>query len=211
MSIGEPRFINYVPGTSKDERYHRVALAVVTILLRRRPQEVTVSAVARRAKVSRPWIYKYFGRETDSLLGFTVKYFGEAFNELDEEPFAHDSIDQWRQYLVERTNKALDDVESAPWLMLLYFRYRHDAGPIGVAMREIEQLHLDRFLASVPAELRRRRGNRRLERFARAFSATRNGVYFRWVDSGERSAWNRAELIDEIMRPVDAFVAWGST
>ena len=209
MSIGEPRFINYVQGSSKDERYHRVALAVVAILLHRRPQEVTVSAVARSAKVSRPWIYKYFGQETDSLIAFTVKYFGEAFNELDEAPIAHDTIEDWRQYLVERTNKALDDVESAPWLMLLYFRYRHDGGAIGLAMREIEQLHLDRFVASVPPELKRRRGVRRLTRFAHAFSATRNGVYFRWVDPDERGAWNREELIEELMRPVDAFVAWG--
>jgi AcrR family transcriptional regulator len=206
MPIGEPRFISYVPETGKEQRYHDVARAVVEILLHRRPEDVSVSAVARRAGVSRSWIYKYFGKDVNALLAYTVQQFGTAFVELDELAVHFDVLKDWRAWVRERTQKALDDVEAAPWVMVLYFRHRHNQGPIGQGIREVERRHADKILASIPPHIVRSRGKQKTRRFVEQFAAMRNGVYFLWVDPAKRMEWDRDELTDDIMKTLDAFV-----
>ena len=68
MALTPPRFVVYEADSPKAERFGRVARAVVELLLHGEPSSVTVSAVARRAGVSRPWIYKYVGKERGELL-----------------------------------------------------------------------------------------------------------------------------------------------
>ena len=98
----DPRGVLPSAESSKEGRYQKVASAVVTILLARGPRAVTVSAVARRAGVSRPWIYKYFGSNVDEMLAFTASSYGGAFIETQlHEPAA--SASAWRQSLVEGT------------------------------------------------------------------------------------------------------------
>lgn len=206
MPIGEPRFIRYVPETGKEQRYHRVARAVVEILLHRRPEDISVSAVARRAGVSRSWIYKYFGKDINALLAYTVQEFGTAFVELDESEPQFDVVQDWRAWVRERTQKALDDVEAAPWVMVLYFRHRHNQGQIGQGIREVERLHTDKFMASIPRNIIRSRGMQNTRRFVELFAAMRNGVYFLWSDPAKRREWDRDELTDDIMKTLDAFV-----
>ena len=64
---------------TKDARFARVAEAVVALLLRGGPDELRFVTLAREARVSRPWLYKYFGPDRDALLDFTVRTYGAAF------------------------------------------------------------------------------------------------------------------------------------
>ena len=206
MPDAAPRFLHYVPDSTKGERYHRVALAVAAILLQRRPDDVTVAAVARRAKVSRPWIYKYFGRDTRDLIAFAVQHFGTAFNALDGPPEGEQTLDAWCTMIAERTHKALDDAAAAPWVLQLYLRYRHAPGPLGEAMRGEEERHLERFLQSVPRVMRARHGKGAVRAFSVGFQASRIGVYFRYSDPATRKLLDRDAAAAEVLRPLQHFV-----
>jgi len=207
MSHTAPRFLHYVPDSTKGERYHRVALAVAAILLQRRPDDVTVAAIARRAKVSRPWIYKYFGRDTRDLVAFAVQHFGTAFNELDAPPEGELTVEAWCTMIRQRTHKALDDAVAAPWVLQLYLRYRHAPGPLGEAMRREEERHLERFLDSVPKVLVARHGGRAVRAFSIAFQASRIGIYFRYSDPATQTQLDRDTAAAEVLRPLEHFVS----
>jgi AcrR family transcriptional regulator len=205
-NLGEPRFIQYVPETQKEERFRRVARAVIEIMLQRRISDITVSAVARKAGVSRPWIYKYFGKEISSLVDFTVREFGSAFMELDEQVVRFEGVDAWRTHVMERTRKSLDDVETAPWVISLYFRYRHDVGQVGEAMRDLEARHNDKFRQSIPPTLVGRRGRPATDRFVEVFGALRSGAYYRWADPKVRKRVGKQAMLDDLLVLVDHFL-----
>lgn len=207
MSIGAPSFVRYTADGSKAERFERIARAVVEILMVRQPDAVTISAVARRAGVSRPWIYKYFGSEVEALTTFTVEYFGTAFLELDRELVEAATVDEWMQRLVARTDKALTDAERAPWLLRLYMRHRHDPGALGRSMRDLEDRHAERFVSEMPAALKQRKEAKAARQFTEIFSATRNGFYFRWSDPAMREEYDRDALIRQLLALAEQFVA----
>ena len=167
---------------SKEERYQRVARAVIAVLLRGGPSSLRYADVARRAGVSRPWIYKHFGRDPDALIAYAVRLFGEAFTEIDR-PNHDEAVEAWRANVMEATRRGLRDTEAAPWAIELFFRFRHARDVLGEGLRDVERRHVEKFVADMPTKLRRRPDARR---FAEVFAAARLGVYHSWIASDRR-------------------------
>ena len=186
------------PMTPKEARYHRVGQAVISVLLAEGPDGLRYAAVARRAKVSRPWIYAQFGKDPAALQTFVVRLFGDLFAELHRSNAAPD-VAVWRANLVAATRRGVEDTAEAPWIMSLWFRYRHHPGPFGVALRDLEARHLDKFIADMPERLRKRSDARA---FALTFAAARQGVYHLCIDPGVR----RAIPDEALCRPLDAMI-----
>lgn len=69
--------------TGKEERFRRVCEAVLATLLRGGPDALAVSTLARKAGVSRAWIYKYVGADQDALLEAAAHVVGDAFIDRD--------------------------------------------------------------------------------------------------------------------------------
>lgn len=168
-----------------------MAEAVIALLLRGGPETLRYSAVARKAGVSRPWIYKQFGKDPAALLDFVVKLFGERFAEMETSHRTED-VAGWRAAILASTRKGLHDAAGAPWVMQVWFRYRHARNPLGEAIRDLERRHVDKLVADMPPRLRKRRD---AVAFARFFDAARLGVFHLWIDPAGRH--------DE-----DAVVAW---
>jgi AcrR family transcriptional regulator len=188
----------------KEGRFELVADAVVTILLDQGPEALRYARLSRESGVSRAWLYKYFGKDRSALLDFAARSLGGAFAEL-EVSRPTDSTRAWRSSIRSGTEQALDDALATPWVVNMWFRFRHDDGPIGAAMREIESRHVSKFVAEMPRSFARRKAA--AGRFARVFTATRFGAYFLWLDERYRAEHSRDVVVAEVMRPVDSFVA----
>ena len=188
--------------SEKEERYARVARAVAHQLVHGRPEGVRVSSVARRARVSRPWVYKYFGADPAALLQFAVREFGAAFAELER---VAPEAGTWRSSVLEGMRRGLRDAQAAPWCVALYFRYRYDPGVMGEGVRAIEESHRAKFLAELPADLRTDPAG--AARFCEFVHAARWGVFHRWIDPSFRAAYTEDDAVAEFARAVDHYLA----
>ncbi len=192
------------PADPKAERFRRVAHAVVEILLQRGPSGIQISAVARRAGVSRAWIYKHFGNDTEALLDFTVRELGVILAGVERTP-DDSSVSSWRRDIHLATREGLELAVAAPWGYALFFRYRHALGPLGEALREIEARHVSNFVATLPADLK---GDPEAARaFALVFAAARLGVYAWWADPVIRDEVGIDRAVDQMMAMLDGFVS----
>lgn len=189
---------------TKEERFHKVAAVVASLVLRSGKDGLRVSTVARRSGVSRAWIYKYFGSDPSALLDFAIRLYGEAFSDLGAKRTSQD-VAEWRAIIAEATRKGLRDTLVAPWCVQVYLRHRHSADEIGAAIRELEERHVERFLQDMPARLRQDRGAAR--RFVEFFTGTRLGIFHRWLDPVVRARTEEDDAVTEILRPLDHFIA----
>lgn len=187
---------------SKERRFDDVAEAVAALIAQGGPARVTVSAVARRAGVSRPWIYKYFGQDPAALVAHAVRRYAEAFSDLGRSRAAAD-VPAWRAHLAEATRDGLRDAVKAPWCVQLYFRHRHAPDVVGQTIRDVEQAYVERFLDEMPAGLCVDSSAAR--RFVEVFTAARLGVFHRWLDPEFRARLAEEDVVDEILRPLDSW------
>lgn len=176
------------PDSSKATRFHRVAWAVAHVLLRGGP--LRIADVARRAGVSRPWIYKYLGADPDALVAFAVRTYAEAFGApLDG------SLDGL-ELLRAGTRKGLDDAVVAPWCVLVFFRYRHARGPVGDAVRAALRTQAAELAARLPPPHRGDVGR------ATVFEATRLALYHEWLDPEVRALTDPDAVVDQVLRAI---------
>jgi AcrR family transcriptional regulator len=193
------------PAGSKEARFHRVAWAVAVALVRGGPDGVRVAEVARRARVSRPWVYKYVGRDRAALVAFAVGLFGAAFAApADGEPPT--DVAAWRAGLEAGTRKGLADVLVAPWCVLVYVRWRHAHGPLGDQLRAIEGRGVAELVARMPASIR----GPDAVAFATAFTGARVGMLHQWLDPAVRAALGEDRAVASAMGIVDAYLPLGS-
>lgn len=192
------------PEGTKEKRFRDVAQAVAGLVSNGGLAKVTVSAVARRAGVSRPWIYKYFGQEPDALVTHAARLYAEAFSDLGRSRASSD-VPTWRAHLTEATRDGLRDAVLAPWCVQLYFRHRHAPDAVGQTIRDVEAAYVERFLDEMPRSLRADEPATR--RFVEVFTAARLGVFHRWLDPEFRARHDEDAVVDEILRPLDAWCA----
>ena len=186
------------PSHAKEAKFHRVAWAVATALLRKGEDGLRVSDVARRAGVSRAWVYKYFGHSTDDILLYSLRLFGPAFA-APAGPVGG-TVEDWRDGVATSMQKGLEDVAAVPWCVAVYFRYRHAHGPFGDALRMVEAQELEAFRQRMPEALKRRRDS---QGFVRTFHAARMGLLFAGLEGQAVDASD----VERLMGIVDHFVA----
>jgi AcrR family transcriptional regulator len=191
--------LGLVADDGKEAKFHAVAGAVVDVLLHGRVQDLTVSRVARRANVSRPWVYKYLGSDPDDLARFSARLFGSQFAELARSPRA-DTPERWAEEVAAATRRGFADVRRAPWVVQLYFRFRQHPGAVGDEIRTVEDQHRRGFVDGMPRPLR----TRAADEFADVFTAARLGVYYHWSTDRREDPEPIARWLDRL---VEAFVS----
>lgn len=176
------------PDSDKATRFHRVAWAVAHHLLQGSP--VRVATVARRAGVSRPWIYKYLGSDPDDLVAFAVRTYAEAFGAPLDGP-----LDD-RERLRAGTRKGLDDVLLAPWCVVVLFRGRHARNALGAAIRDALDRQTAALAGRLPGEARDRRAR------ALVFESARLALYHEWLDPRVRAQLEPDLAVELLLRLV---------
>lgn len=192
------------PDSTKAQRFEQAVSAAAEIVYQRGAASLSVSAVARRAGLSRAWVYKYIGAEPEALLALTARHFGSAFAGLGQvRPSSN--ADEWYANVCIATRDGLTDVLTAPLLVEMYFRHRLAPGVIGETLREVAREHRHAFVAAMPAELQR--DPEGAMRFGRFFTASRMGAYHLWCDPSVRAQTTEDQALEEILRPLHDWLA----
>lgn len=192
------------PGSLKEARFQRVAAAVIELVGERGAEGLQYAEVAGRAGVSRAWLYKYFGRDRDTLVAFAARTLGDAFIEHDQDRSGLASH-EWRDVIASATRQGLEDAVQAPILVVLWFRYRHADGVAGEAVRDVVRRHVEKFVDDMPSELRRDRA--RARRFAEVFASARMGAFHLWLDPAFRAVCSIEEVVGPLLGMLDAYSA----
>ncbi|MBC7690185.1 MAG: TetR/AcrR family transcriptional regulator [Methylotenera sp.] len=128
--------------TDKGKKFETVAEAVMLILNQSGISAVNHTQVARLAKISRAWLYKYVGARPEDLIEFALDHFGKLFMGRGG-PIAGAKPDELRQQFVENTWPILSFLEQKPAVLGLYFRYLGTANAVGRKIHELESRQLD--------------------------------------------------------------------
>lgn len=146
--------------TDKDVKMVRVAEATLKLIAAEGLGSVSPSRIARTAKVSRAWIYKYFGSSRLELVRFAAEHFGRVFASLDR-PEIDLTSEAYLRAVDEGMPMLLKMAEDYPWIVSLYFTYRGTENPIGEAIVRVESLYIaksareiGRCLGAAPARAR---------------------------------------------------------
>ena len=115
-----------------------VAEKILILLAQQGTQAVTHAKLARAAKVSRPWLYKYIGSSKNDLLEFAVAFFGRIYAELDCSISVR-TPKQWVEEQMRGFNQQMDDSTKYPWILAIYFRFSGQRDIVGRAIAVIEK------------------------------------------------------------------------
>ncbi len=124
---------------TKEEKFIRVQECALELVASGR-ESLSVSRLARKTKVSRPWIYKNFGSSQDELLVSAAKFVGERFAEL-EELRRPGTLKDLLAYFLDGAERTLVEVDKYPWIPKIYFDFLGDKGALGETVRGIESAY----------------------------------------------------------------------
>lgn len=123
---------------SKEEKRLAVSVAVLEVIEREGLLGVTHSKVARKARVSRAWIYEYIGNEKSGLIEFAAEVLAShlARENLTKLPRTRAELEA---QLKDGIDFLFTSVDMMPVLTLLYFRFRGTSNPIGIVIHKHEK------------------------------------------------------------------------
>lgn len=179
-----------------------VAEGIARMVMAHGIEGVTYAKVARAASVSRPWLYKYIGRDREDLVRFIASHFGAELAEFDYRPRT-DTLEHWIDDSVTGVVQMLDKSRAAPWVLPLYFRYLGTQTSLGECIEGVEKL----YLATVAGELQKAMGlpAEHAAWAAELFHATRMGIVHRQLVTGFCSEQDTHLLRRQLERWLAAF------
>ncbi len=140
--------------SGKGNKFDQAARTAIEMLAMFGMERITISALARKSGVSRPWIYKYIGSDPGAIVDLAIKSMGEAFTELNRPAFEAKDFDAWNTEVALGTRALFEDVRRIPALVQIYWRYHETDTSIGKHIREIEGRYLARFAESSAGALK---------------------------------------------------------
>ena len=180
------------PYNIKELKMARVANAVFLLLSTVGENGVSVSRVARRAKVSRPWIYKYIATGRPELIRFGILFTGKKLTELDK----HIEIKTRAEFvdaILIGMERMFRNTEEYPHFVPVYFRFKGVQGVAGKTVELIEQDYVER-------QSKHFRDIFRMTQHQADFSAEllttfRMGLAFSWQRGSLKTKARQAELL----------------
>jgi hypothetical protein len=183
------------PGLTKEEKLIYVAECALSLILTHGIDSLTHSKLARAGKVSRPWLYKYVGRNDADVINFAVDHFGRMFAYLDR-PTENERV-KWIKAIVDGTDRMLSKVEAYPWIILLYYRYFGTSNILGERVGYIKGLYLSKVTEEVITSFSYPRAHASF--IAETVTNFQLTLAYHWVRAQSRNDVNR-KLTLEIMR-----------
>lgn len=177
----------------KAERSARAAEAALKLIEKHGLERLTIAQVARLAKISRPWIYKYIGPSQNELIEFAVDHFGRILSAMDER-LNPKNPQEWIAATRFGTVNLLDMAAERPWLVTLYFRYRGTQTVPGKRIDQVEGQYLRIFATEIQTALGF--GAKYSHFLASSILAVRMGLAHQWVTSSSSTPATKAKLLE---------------
>ncbi len=118
---------------SKEEIYFSVCNAILRMEVAKGHLAWTLSDISRESKITRSLIYYYFGKEKEVVLAEAYKFIIANFFNIERSK-THN--------IRERLQKVLIDLQSMPYLLVLYYLEKQRDGDFGRMIKEAESLLL---------------------------------------------------------------------
>ncbi len=129
--------------SDKAQKFEDVTRVLFALLQTAAPSKITHSLVAKKAGVSRAWLYKYIGADRDALIEMAVRHLGKRLTERDLGDVI-ETKDQLTKSIVLGMNRMFENTKAHPWFIPVYFKYRGAHGVVGQAIADVEQDYISR-------------------------------------------------------------------
>ncbi len=128
---------------TKEQKQLSVSIAALEVIEAEGLGGVTYSKVARKAKVSRAWIYEYIGNEKSALIEFAADELASHFAraKMTEIPTTRAELERLAE---DGTDFLFSSVELNPVIIRLYFRFRGTKNAIGDVILKHEKQWLSK-------------------------------------------------------------------
>lgn len=141
MGLGVPTEEGAISTKAKNDKYHRILEAAVTVFAKSGFHESTISQIARAAGVADGTIYLYFKNKDDILVHFfnykTRQVFARFREEVDQ---AQTAIDKLRNLI----RRHLDEFQKDRFMAVLYQAETHRINRLAEEqIREMHKMYLD--------------------------------------------------------------------
>lgn len=178
----------------KEAKYSRVAEQILNLLLVGGIPAITHARVARSAKVSRAWLYKYVGSKREDLIVYALDHFGQIFAGIGAmEPQSSKRNDYLRN-TIGATGKMLDKAVEYPWIIPIYFHFRNSRSVVGERIRHIVNIYLNKQSLEIAKLFKLSKDDARVA--AEAFTGMRMGLAYSYlVNQMDKKADKRKLLL----------------
>jgi len=188
----------YCPSMSKQLKFDQVAQATLSLMHLHGSSGVSHSRVARLAKVSRPWLYKYIGKKPKDLIEFASDHFGKQLVELGATPAPIETKDQLSQHAVAVTWSLMDSFNDHPEILSIYFRYAGQKNPVGEKIKDLEALQFQTLSTGIAKHFSIPKSEAVL--VAELMMAVRMGLCFRFTQMGLGKRHSQKEIQKALRR-----------
>ena len=105
-------------------------------------ESLSFARVARAARVSRPWLYKYIGRSKDELVEVAARRYGNLVAGADRRP-SLGSREEWIHDTMSNTQRLFVHTRERPWMLRIYYQYKGTNTTLGHVILDLETRYLD--------------------------------------------------------------------
>lgn len=178
---------------SKAEKFEQVSLALFQLLATQPLVKITHAKVARKANVSRAWIYKYIGSDKDALITFAIEHLGKKLTERD----LADVIESKGDLIaatIAGVDRMFENTSTYPWFIPVYFKYKGTSSSPAQAIRDIEQAYVKRQ-ATLMKRVFKSYNQKQAEAAAEVLTTLRMGLAFNWQMGELKSRGSREEIL----------------
>lgn len=184
---------------SKIEKFDQVAKAIIHLVDLHGLEAITHARVHQASKVSRPWLYKYIGKEKKDLLAYAVNTLGRQWARLDS-PWTAKDAKEFQERLIDSTLFAINFVKENPMMIGPYFRFKGTPTPIGKTIEHIE----DQFLTHYTNQFAKHYGLGKAEGRIRAMTvlSTRLSLAFRVARDKEFANYDLEPIVKRLFKTI---------
>lgn len=182
---------------SKDEKILSVGLLLLSELTSYDEVKLNISTIAKKAGVSRAWVYKYFGNSQDEIVLSAIDSVAPQLTELGKQLDKVQGKTEWARQYLKGLNQTLLEVEQYPALFRFYFICHLHGGPYLERIRLHEGLFVEhRVIPQLKAAFELSYPEAR--QFAEMLMAMRMGLVLKWLNEPNPTAQNRQKLISTV-------------
>lgn len=126
---------------TKEEVYFAVCNSILKFEVSKGHMKWTLSDISRDSKITRSLIYYYFGKDKKSILEESYKFISSIFFSVDADKTVG---------VKARIKQVLQDLQSMPYLFVLYYLQKNKKTEFGTLIRESEKTFLKSFKRDYP-------------------------------------------------------------
>lgn len=129
--------------TDKMDKFNAVSKALFALLGALGHHKITHTLVAKKAGVSRAWIYKYIGADKEDLIRFAIDHLGMHLTQRDMADTISTKEDLVKA-ICTGMQRMFENTQDYPWFVPVYFKYRGTDTAPGRSIAEVEQAYIRR-------------------------------------------------------------------